>query len=202
MNKKNLAIKLSKLTHLTNLKINLEQYQTESELAAFLLWRAYQDSCIKNKVVADFGCGNGIFGIGALLLGAKFVYFLDSDEDALNTCKNNLLKFYSGDNYSFILGDVSIFKKNIDTVIMNPPFGVQKRKADKRFLESAMKNSDVIYSIHKIQSKKFIEALCSENNFSVVDIVEIPFVIKKTYKFHTRARYSFISGIWILKRKF
>ena len=35
-----------------------------------------------------------------------------------------------------------------DTVLQNPPFGVQKRTADRRFLEKALKVADAVYSLH------------------------------------------------------
>ena len=126
MNKKQLAIKLSKLSGLRNFDVNLEQYEIDSNLASEVLWMAFQNKDIENKVVADFGCGNGILGIGALLLGAKFVYFLDLDKDALIICKENLeiLKFK---NFKLINSDVKNFNVEVDTVVMNPPFGVQNR---------------------------------------------------------------------------
>ncbi len=48
-----------------------------------------------HKTVIDFGCGSGILGIAALLLGAKSVVFTDIDPQALdatiiNTQRNNL----------------------------------------------------------------------------------------------------------------
>ena len=100
----------------------------------------------------DYGCGSGILGIGALLLGAKLVYFLDSDKNALDICKSNLDRF---SKYKLILNDVSGFSFKVDTVIMNPPFGVQNRKADKVFLETAMKNSDNIYFYHLCYKASF-----------------------------------------------
>lgn len=196
MNKKQLAIELSKLKGLSKFNVKLEQYQIDNNLASDLLWVAYQNNDIKNKVVADLGCGNGILGIGALLLGAKFVYFLDLDKDALDICKNNIKDF---NNFKLINSDVKDFDIKVDTVIMNPPFGVQNRKADKIFLEKAMNNSKKIYSIHKIESKGFIDKLCSEMNFKVLDIVEREFVIKKSYGFHTKEKYGFRVGIWLLK---
>ncbi len=199
MNKKKLAIELSKLAKLNKLNVNLEQYQTESEFAADLLWLAYQEGDVKGKVVADFGCGNGILGIGALLLGAKLVYFLDSDEDALDICKSNINNL-GFKNFEIINSDISNFNIKVDTVVMNPPFGVQKRKADKIFLEVAMKYSDNVYSIHKIESKNFINILAKENNFGVLNVIEREFLLKKSYKFHSRKNYSFKVGIWILKR--
>ncbi len=198
-NRKNLAIKLSKLKGLEKFNIDLEQYQTDTQIASELLWVAYQNGDIKDKTIADFGSGNGIFGIGALLLGAKIVYFIDIDKNTLEICKKNLLDF-GINNYYLLNLDVSNFDKKVDTVLMNPPFGVQKRKADKRFLEIAMKFSDKIYSIHKIESKNFIEVLCEEKGFNVLDIIEREFVIPKIYKFHTKNKHLFSVGIWILGR--
>lgn len=199
MNKKKLAIELSKLKKLDKLNVNLEQYQTEGDFASELLLLASINSDINGKVVADFGCGNGILGIGALLLGAKFVYFLDSDKNALDICKENLSNF-SDNKYKLSLGDISNFNNKINTVIMNPPFGVQKRKADKVFLETAMQYAARIYSIHKIEAKNFINALCKDNGFKILDVLEREFTIKKSYKFHTKSKYGFRVGIWVLGR--
>ena len=42
------------------------------------------DSCdLENKIVVDYGCGSGILGIAALLLGAKEVIAIDNDPQAL-----------------------------------------------------------------------------------------------------------------------
>jgi len=196
MNKKQLATGLSKFRALEKLDVKLEQYQINSNFAADLLWLAYQNGDIKNKVVADLGCGNGILGIGALILGAKFVYFLDLDKDALDVCKENINGFK---NFKLINSDVYDFSLKVDTIIMNPPFGVQKRKADKMFLEIAMKNSKKIYSIHKIESKAFIEKLCNDNRFKVLNVIERDFFIKRSFRFHTKEKYGFKVGIWVLE---
>ncbi len=197
MNKKQLAIELSKLKRLSKFNIKLEQYQIDSNLASDLLWTAYQNGDIKNKIIADLGCGNGIFGVGALLLGAKFAYFLDLDKNCLDICKENLKSFK---NYKLICSDISDFTARVDTVVMNPPFGVQNRKADKIFSEIAMKYSNKIYSIHKIESKEFIDKLCRENNFKVLNIIEKEFIIDRTYKFHTKDKYGLKVGIWRLSK--
>lgn len=199
MNKKQLAIKLSKLDGLQKFDVSLEQYEIDSNLASDILWMAFQNKDLERKVVADFGCGNGILGIGALLLGAEFVYFLDLDEAALIICKRNLesLKFK---NFKLINSDVKDFNFNADTVIMNPPFGVQNRKADKQFLDVAMKHSNKIYSVHKIASKNFIEVLCKEKGFFVTKVLRKMCVIKRTYKFHTKDKHDFEVGIWLLEK--
>ncbi len=197
MNKKKLAIELSKLEKFENVKPELEQYPTDSELAAHILWNAFMQGDIENKIVADLGCGNGIFGIGALLLGAKVVYFLDVDNGALDVAIRNC-KF---ENVHFRKMDILEFDEKVDTVVMNPPFGVQQEHADKNFLEKAMEISNSIYSIHKIESKTFIDKLSKENEFEVVGIEAKEIILKKTMKFHKSEKYPTNVGIWMLKRK-
>lgn len=196
MDKKHLAIALSKLIPSTPSHISLEQYQTDGDLAADLLWHAHLNKDIQNKTVADLGCGNGILGIGAQLLGAKNVYYIDLDATALALAKENAHTIGT-----FLHGDITTFNEHVDTVIMNPPFGVQKRKADKTFLEHAMRISNTIYSIHKIESTHFIAQLTHDHGWTVHAIIERDFLIKKTYAFHTEKKHPVHIGIWILKKK-
>ena len=79
-----LAIQLSKLNVFTKAKVRLEQYPTDSEIAATMLWDAYMQGHIEDKILADLGSGTGILGIGAILLGAKHVYFVDADREVLD----------------------------------------------------------------------------------------------------------------------
>lgn len=52
-----------------------------------LQWLDQQD--LRDKIVIDYGCGSGILGIAALLLGAKQVYAVDLDPQAvLSTMQN------------------------------------------------------------------------------------------------------------------
>jgi ribosomal protein L11 methyltransferase len=43
----------------------------------------------ENLTIADIGCGSGILSIGAVLLGAKQVYAVDTDALAIKTCRSN-----------------------------------------------------------------------------------------------------------------
>ena len=197
MNRKTLAVKLSKLEKFENVKANLEQYATDSETAASLLWIAFMNGDIEGKVVADFGCGNGILGIGALMLGAKKVYFVDIDKEVINLAKKN----NSFDNVSFENLDINEFNRKVDSVVMNPPFGVQEEHADKAFLEKASEISNSIYSIHKIESKNFIRSFSKDVGFEVERVEEIELILRKTMKFHKKEKYIVKVGIWVLKRK-
>lgn len=193
MNKKSLEISLSNLLPLKEFNVLLEQYPTSSKVAADLLWWAYLNGDITDKKVCDLGCGNGIFGCGAKLLGASSVVFVDVDSKAINIAKQNC----SG---RFLNCDVSDLKIKVDTVIMNPPFGVQNEHADRRFLLKAFLISKVIYSIHKIESLRFISELCKDNGFEVVDVKKFNFVLPKLYKFHTKKKYDVSVGCFLLRK--
>ncbi len=200
MNKKQLSIFLSKLKKFDNPDVKLEQYQTDSEIASEILWLAYFNGNISGKIIADFGCGSGIFGIGALIMGAKRVYFVEKDKEVINILKENL-KLINNRNYKIINKDVHDFNEKVDVIIQNPPFGTRNKHIDKKFLEKAMELSSIIYSIHKITSINFIKALAHDNNFNSNLILRFNLPIKKTLKFHQKPVYNVEAGCWLLNRK-
>ena len=197
MNKKQLAVILSKLDSIKNPKVSLEQYNTDSEIASQILWTAFLNNDVKNKVIADLGCGNGILGIGALIFGAKKVYFIDTDEESISICKSNI-KNLDLENFIIVKEDIKEFNKEGDVVIQNPPFGVKKEHADKRFIEKAFKVAKKIYSIHKIESLNFIKSISKDYGFKLVSILKFTLPIKKTYSFHKKKIYELPVGCFIL----
>ncbi len=194
MSRKSLVIALSKLAPFNCVDASLEQYPTPVDLAADVLWVAHMRGDVMGKKVADLGCGNGILGVGAQLLGASDVVFLDRDEHALTVAKENAV------DGNFLCCDITAFDETVDVVLMNPPFGVQKIHADKIFLEAAFAAASVIYSLHKITSKKFIAALAAQHGFVVEDVIPLDFVLPKTYEFHTQKKYVVKVGLWILRK--
>ena len=200
MKKKELAILLSKLKTFSKPKVKLEQYKTEAEIAADMLWIAYMNEDIEGKTIADLGCGTGIFGLGALLLGAKKAYMIEIDEETLNLAEENkkLLEETLGKKLrvELIKEDIRNFKKKADVVIQNPPFGVQKSHTDKLFLLKAMEIAPKIYSFHKIESEKFLKKFTEENGFKSKLIKEYDLPIEKIYFFHTKKIYKIKVGLW------
>jgi len=194
MNKKQLAIELSRLKGFENPKLKLEQYFLDSEVAADLIWTAYLHGDVENKIVADFGAGTGILSYGALLLNAKKVYLIEKDEDVINIAKENI----KNKRISFVNKDIKNFNIKVDTVIQNPPFGTKDEHADKLFLEKAMQLSNKIYSLHKITSKQFIKKLVGDD--FEIKIKEIILPLKKTYWFHKKKTYFVKAGIWFLNK--
>lgn len=197
--KTQLAIELSKLQTFSDPKSELEQYTTDSEIAASILWKCYMDN--KLSTIADFGSGTGILGFGAALLGAEIVYLIEKDIETIKIAKQNqvqLEKKFGKLPIVYVNKDIYDFKTKIDTVIMNPPFGVQNEHADKVFLEQAMKIANNIYSLHKIESKEFIDKLAEKNNYRVQEILEFNFPLKPTMQYHKQKVRKIRVGCWVL----
>lgn len=185
-----LAIQLSKLKQFKLPKPLLEQYSTDSEIAADILWNAFMLGDIKDKVIADLGAGTGVLGIGCIELGAEKVYFVEKDKDAVDVLKQN-----TSEGELFV-GDVGGFSRKVNTVIMNPPFGVQKRKADKKFVEKAFEISTVVYYIGKTESRQFIEAMCKDAKKTITHFWKYELPLKKTMSFHTQKKKFVEIGCW------
>ncbi len=202
--KKGLAILLSKLKSFSTQDIKLEQYPTDPEIASDVLWAAKLNQDIKDKVVADLGCGNGILGLGALILGAKLVHFLDIDKPILKIAKENKrlieTKLSKKFNAKFINSTVQNFNKKVDVVIQNPPFGVKITHKDKLFLIKAMEIASVIYTFHKFSTKRFIESFAMDNKFRPKLIFRYKFPLKKSFWFHIKKVKYIDVGVWRLNK--
>lgn len=190
MNKKQLAVILSVLGRFSQPKVELEQYATDGEIAATVLWHAYMQGHIKDKIVADFGCGTGILGIGCLLLGAKKVIFVDCDEVAIAVLKKNLSMInetyeFPG-TYDVLYRDIDSIFTPVDTVIQNPPFGTKDKHADKVFLEKACSLAKMVYSFHKTNTAAFVQALARDYHFVVKEQFDFSFPLKKTMPQHIK----------------
>lgn len=76
---------------------------------------------LHGKSVLDCGCGTGILGISASLLGASFVLSYDIDEWSADNARNNAT-LNGVDNMEVLLGDASVLggvKERFDVVIAN-----------------------------------------------------------------------------------
>ena len=190
MSKSSLAMSLSGLKGFLEPKVSQEQYVMDGEIGAFALWNAYLLGDIEGKAIVDLGCGTGILGIGALLLGAKSLLFVDSDENALEIAKANLLKvkseFKGLGNADFRCLDISNVKLKSSIAIQNPPFGTKVMHNDIFFLEKALDTAPVVYSFHKSESKAFLERFSARNNAKITHIWDFKFPLKASFAFHRR----------------
>lgn len=201
--KSRLAVELSKLKVFEEPELSSEQYPMDSEIGAEVLWDAFFKGDIESRVIADLGCGTGILGIGALLLGARLVYFVDSDEKAIEIAKENLAGFevLGRENAVFVRQEAKDFNEKVNTVIQNPPFGTKTKHADREFLMKAFEIADSVYSFHKATSKNFIEKISADNGFRIANYYEFDFPIKASHLFHKRKIHRIKVGCWRLVRE-
>jgi len=169
---------------------SLEQYLTPAPLAAEILYWALAEGDIQGKSVIDLGCGTGIFAVGAKLLGAQLSVGVDIDSSALKAARDFAVA--SGADVGFVQADVRAmpFRESarFDTVLMNPPFGSQKRHADRPFVETATRLARVVYSIHLAETEPFARLLYEKLGASDVASKTYKFEIPHTYQFHRREK--------------
>ncbi|MBD3163955.1 methyltransferase [Candidatus Woesearchaeota archaeon] len=206
--KKALEVELSRLEGFHKSKVRAEQYITPSDIAAEVLWKALLNGDIKGKVAADLGCGTGILGIGCLLLGARRVFFVESDSEALEICRRNIGKIesrrFNARRAEIIEKDISEFDKvsggAVNTVVMNPPFGTRKRHADRGFLLKAFSISDAVYSFHKSSTRDYIEQLGGKNGFKAEERFDFRYVLGNTMVHHMKRRQHIDASCFVFRK--
>jgi len=208
INKKQLEIILSKLKDNPSPKSSLEQYTIPSELAAEILNLAFLSNDIKNKKVLDLGCGTGKLAIGSVILEAREVIGVDVDKRVLNIAIENLKiaeklterKLES--RIKFIKKNVSELNEKVDTVIQNPPFGIQKLHADRLFLKKALECGDKIYSLHRSyeRTREFLTNFIKNNKGNVEKIISFKFRIPYMFKFHERPSVNYDVDLFVISK--
>ena len=183
MKQRKLEMLLEELENFSDPELELEQYQTPSLLAAEILHFAYMQGDLDDSV-QDLGCGTGILAIGAKLLGAREVIGYDTDQKALEIAKKNARKL--GVEVEFVLSDVTDVTNHVKTTIMNPPFGARVKGRDRPFLSSALRTSEVIYSIHNRGSLAFIQKFIKPAIITHSYVAKFP--LKRTFDFHKKER--------------
>ncbi|MCL4345786.1 MAG: METTL5 family protein [Candidatus Thermoplasmatota archaeon] len=183
-NKKNLEIKLSKLEPFNFPKNYLEQYPTESSVAAGLVWQAYLEGNIFKKTILDAGAGTGILSYGALSLGCEFLTAVEIDNDQKQVIEKNLSSFQ---NKEIIIDNISSIRRRFDTVLCNPPFGAVRRDADIPFLERIFTLGNSVYIIHNLVNDEFMTKLVSEHG-EIISKNTVKMGIPMMYSHHTMER--------------
>ena len=201
--KKDLELVLARLKGFREPSWELEQYATPSEIAADWVWQAALKGDIRGKVILDAACGPGVLGIAALLMGAKKVFYVDKGKEAIEICQENyemIKREYEIGEVEFIVGNISIFDYEVDTVLENPPFGTKEKHVDKLFLEKAFSVGKVIWSMHKSATAVFVEAISKDYGFKITDRYEYNFPIKAVFKFHEKPVKAVEVGLWRMEK--
>ena len=156
-----------------------EQYATSAHVAAQLLYFAYLRGDIAGQKVVDLGCGTGVLAVGAALLGGVSTG-VDSDEQALDLARTNARLL--GVQVSWLNSRIEDFEGSFHTVVMNPPFGAQKRGSDRPFLTKSARVGKVIYLLHNSVVDSFVRRFLEPHR--VTDAIKVKLPIAHTFKFH------------------
>lgn len=170
-------------------KVYLEQYTVSPKVAAEILYlAAYTYDDVIGKKIVDLGCGTGRLAVGAVLLGAEEAIGVDVDKIAVKTAQKNARKLGVREKTSWVASDIAVLAGMFDTVLQNPPFGVQKRTADRKFIKKALKLGRHVYSLHKSgrSNRKFMKRFIEQCGGKVTRIFPLEMRIPKLFKFHTK----------------
>jgi putative methylase len=182
----------------------LEQYTTPSNVAAETLYlAAYVNDDILDKTVIELGCGTGRLAIGAALLGAKEVFGVDVDRAAVRVAQKNADKLGVKEKTHWIVADIDVVKGAFDTVLQNPPFGVQRKRADRRFITKSLELSSTVYSFHKggESNRQFIKRFIEEHGGKITTILPLEMEIPRMFKFHTKKKKSIQVDLYKIEGK-
>jgi putative methylase len=171
----------------------LEQYTIPTDVAAEMLFiAAYVNDDIIERTVADLGCGTGRLAIGAALLGAVETVGVDIDKAAVKLAKKSAEKLGLQKETCWVIGDIDVLRGRFDTVLQNPPFGVQKRSADRKFLLKALELAPRAYSLHKggESNRVFIKRFIEGHGGKVTGIFPMKLNIPRLFKFHTERKHE------------
>jgi putative methylase len=212
---------LSKVKPHPSPNAHLEQYTTSESVAATMLYMAaYTYGDIVGKKVLDLGCGTGRLSLGAAFLGAESVVGIDIDKTAVKAAAENAANADLNADMGWVAGDIDAVTGKFDTVLQNPPFGVQKRSADRKFLEKALEVGDAVYSLHnhpytdkqllsrlkpnagilRVESSPFISKFVEEHGGRVEAAYALPLVIPHMFDFHTKTKHKIVIDLYVIRR--
>ena len=221
--KLDLELLLSKVEPHPSPTPDLEQYTIPADTAATILYiAAYSNEDIVGRTVIDLGCGTGRLALGAAFLGAEETVGIDIDKTAIRNALNNSINAGLRDRVQWIAADIDCVNGKFDTVLQNPPFGVQKRGADRRFLEKAIESGRAVYSLHKsvhtdkallgrlkasgsglipVNASPFLARLIEQNGGKIRGVYALKMTVPHMFDFHTKTKHEFSVDLYVIKGK-
>ncbi len=193
LSKKDLEILLENVPEARgSLGVKYEQYPTPARIAAELAWKAYLLGDVEGKLIADLGCGTGRLACAMELLGGRSVCVeLDETLLKMSPCVEKVRAFVP-----------YVPLRKVDTVVMNPPFGTKRKRADRPFLEAAIQLSEVLYIIHHKGALRYLTKFAKEKGYDCELLGEYDFELKQSYEFHkSRIRRTEVIIVRCVKRK-
>ena len=201
----------------------LEQYTISADTAATMLYiAAYSYGNIVGKRVVDLGCGTGRLALAAAFMGAREVVGADLDRTAVKKARENSANSNLKKKTQWVVADIDSLHGRFDTVLQNPPFGVQKRGADRKFIMKALELGSVVYSLHKrphsdpslvarlksssdgavkVTASSFMEKFVDESCGTIDAVYALLMTIPHMFSFHSEKKHEFVTDLYVLRRK-
>jgi putative methylase len=220
--KLDLELFLTKISPQPTPNVHLEQYTISESVASSILYiAAYANNDVVDKAVLDLGCGTGRLALGAAYLGAKTVVGIDVDRLAIKTAVENSAKTGFTGSAQWVNGDIQSVVGRFDTVLQNPPFGVQTREADRAFLVKALEVGGMVYSLHnhpqtdkqliqklkscddvlQVSPSAFLERFAGQHGGEVLAVYALLISIPRMFDFHTKSRHDFVVDLYVIRKE-
>lgn len=178
----------------------LEQVATPKEAAVELLETALARGDLAGRTILDLGSGTGILSIGAVLLGAGHVIGAEGDPRALEVARENARSL--GVEVEWLECDVAQVGAPADTVVMNPPFGAQRRRADRPFWDRALALAgSAVYAFSLEDSRSFIAGRAVAASASIELTRPVRWEFPRSFAHHRRAKVELPVDLWVLRRE-
>lgn len=205
MRPKHLAIQLSRLTPHPCLRLELEQYATEGDLAAYWMLAVDETDGLEGATVLDLGAGNGVLGVACLMLGAEHVTFVEADEDAIVALNANLAVLGEGFTsrstvLTHRLGVDEADLPQVDLVVTNPPWGTQTAKADRPLLEAAFARAKRAVHVLHHSDAAHLESMGRDEGWEHERLMRTDFRLPAAYLHHTKRSLSTDVTCWRFHR--
>ena len=201
-----LAMTFSQLPNHPQQSAELEQYVTEGDFAARWIAAISEagDLTAESKIV-DLGAGNGVLGIGLLLAGAASATLIDIDGAAIEVTRTGVAALGLEEQATLIVNDVAAWNGwpseiECDLLIMNPPWGFQKSRADRPFLDLAFSSpASVIHLLHAAEATH-PQAMAHDVGWNAEILLEGQIRLPAQYEHHKRAMSESPVKCWRFSR--
>lgn len=175
----------------------LEQVGTPAEAAADLLTALDRYVGLRGRSVLDLGSGTGRLAIGAALLGADPVTGVETDATLGPIAR--AAAHAAGVSVDFRDSDVAVWDRVADVVVMNPPFGAQRRHADRPFWDRAFALAGRSVGAFALRaSRTFIARLALDRHAHVVEVEPVPWNLPRTFPHHRADNVRLAVDRWVI----